>query len=121
MGVPGTAANQSVRDICASDRDALSPTARGICAFGPGAAIAGRPLVAVVVGIFHPLPNVAVHVVKSKCIRRERGDRRGLGLVPSCAAIAAVRITPADLIAPPVSGCRSARAAYSHSASVSRR
>ena len=38
---------------------------------GPGRSVRGRPIVVVVVAILDPLPNIAVHVVEPKRIRRE--------------------------------------------------
>lgn len=40
----------------------------------PGRAVGRRAVVAVVPAILHPLPHVAVHVVQSEPVRRERPD-----------------------------------------------
>ena len=68
----------------------------------PGRAIRRRAGIAVLVAVLRPLPHVAMHVVQSERVGRERAGRRGLLVVPHATAPVAVGAASADFIAPGV-------------------
>jgi hypothetical protein len=78
-------------------------------------------LVIFVEAILDPLPDVAGHVVQAPGVGLEGASGRGLLDVPLTAATFAVGVALADIVAPKYFVVAVARAAYSHSASVSRR
>src|SRR5262249_54382361 len=71
-------------------------------ALGPGCRIGRGALVAVVVAIGEPGPDVALHIVKAERIGLERADRRRLLAVPAAAAVDAVGVVGADRVAPEI-------------------
>src|SRR5215831_9822651 len=55
--------------------------------------------------VFHPLPNVAMHIMKAESVRPERSNWCGLQS-PCAAAVAAVGVISAKFIAPGKAGVR---------------
>jgi hypothetical protein len=85
---------------------AADAVARGIFSFSvrPRRAIARGTLVAVMPDVLHPLPDVAVHVVKTPGVRRIGAHLAGLTDVQ-----AVVRVLGRDRIAERIAGCRPGR------------
>ena len=71
----------------------------------PGAAIVRRVCI-VAVAVRHPLPDIAVHVIKPKGIGRKAPHRGRLFIIPLAAAAIAVGPVAADGVAPAVAGAR---------------
>src|ERR1700738_3074807 len=93
IAIPGTAADDTPSAIYTPD---------------PRRAVLRGALIIIVIAILDPLPNVAVHVIEPEPICPERADRGGLPVIPFTATVVAVRVVPADLVAPRVRRWRSA-------------
>ena len=66
--------------------------------------VRGGTHVILVPAILNPFPNVAVHVVKSKCVRLERSGGRRLFEIPLSAAAIAVGVAGARFVTPGIAG-----------------
>jgi uncharacterized protein YqgC (DUF456 family) len=71
----------------------------------PRRTIRRRPIIAIMIAVLHPLPDVASHVIEAKRIGGERANRRRMPPVPLAAAAVTIGVVLADLVAP-IIGCR---------------
>jgi hypothetical protein len=107
--IPATKGGTRVSGIVAPTAAALhAPVA--VTRF-PCRAVCRCAAVAVVPTIAHPLPNIAIHVVKPKRIGLKRASGRGALFIPSAAAVTAVCPAGSNAIAPetPPPACRGFR------------
>lgn len=78
-------------------------------------------MAAAIPAILHPLKHVPVHVVQTPRVRSERADRSRLTIVPLAPAAVTVARSEPSWLPQLYAVVEPARAAYSHSDSLSKR
>src|SRR5262245_16688052 len=82
---------------------------RGVSVLQPSGSICWRTFVILVPDILNPLPDIASHVIKAKCIWLEGPNWRRLFIIPLASAAVAIGVVLPDVFTP-IKGGRGAGA-----------